>query len=135
MRVCVCRGSLNLTLSGARPAPACLRALWMRVWQQGGGGGVDALLSLQVSILQACDCRRWCHCGSALPTSYLCLSFLWLSGSWCGWRDWSQCPCGFVSPWSACACGYVFACVDLYDLIIVSLCIACALEGPCVVPL
>lgn len=69
-------GSLNLTVSGARPAPACLRALWMCL-AAGWGRVADALLSLQVSTLQACDCRRWCHCGSALPTSYLCLSFLW----------------------------------------------------------
>lgn len=40
----------------------------------------DPLLSLQVSHLEACDCRHWCHCGSVLPPAYLCL-FSGLSGS------------------------------------------------------
>ena len=94
---CVCAhalpGSLHRAVSGAELASACLRALWMCVCGAGGVselsgcvrvcvGGVrlaDLLLSLQVSNLEACDCGHWCHCGSVLPPSYLCL-FLGFQG-------------------------------------------------------
>lgn len=92
----------------------------------GAGGRVgEPLLSLQVPNLQACDRRRWCHRGSASPTFYLCLPFLWAFGVVVWRRDWSQCPCGSILPQSACACRCVFACVDLCDLTTVSLCTPC----------
>lgn len=87
----------------------------------GGGNAAGPLLSLQVSSPEACDCGHWCHCGSALPPSYLCLSLGFQGHGVTAY--WSRCPCGSVSPWvGMCSCMCPCTCA-LYDLTTVSVCV------------
>lgn len=124
---CVCvyivPGSLNLSVSGARLAPACLRALWM-CSAQGGGGW----------LILCCPCRfpisRPVTVGAGVTADQHCLPptsafpFCGLSGSRHNGVTGHSVPVGLFCHGQHVLAG-VFACADFYDLIIVSMCTPC----------